>query len=669
MTPKTLAWLLTFAATAGVALADLTLHVAPHGDDRAAATAEAPLASPAAALQRVAEARAAGENTTIIILLHAGDYVLADSLKLKAAHGGSESGPTILTGPATGVARLLGGRKLIAWRPVPAGPMRDRLPKATVDCIRQVDLRAGGIDQTVGLAEAGFGSGRATRHAQLYIGSEPMPLAGYPNTGYLTIVRAIGKRQFAVDDDRPAGWARPQDAWAFGYWYHDWADGYRPVATYDKAMGVIELGGHRDPPYGTRAGQRFRFLNVPEELDAPGEWYVDRETGILYFHPPGDGDGAEAALSLLQPPLITIEGASFIQVRKLVGEFGCGGGVRIDGGQGIEIVGCVLRNLGSTAVAIDGGRDHRVEHCRMYNLDEDGVRLSGGDRKTLTPSGFVVDNCDIHHFGRWVRTYQPGVRMSGVGHVVRHCRIHDAPHAGILLSGNDHLIEFTEIDHVATDTGDVGAIYIGRDWSMRGNAVRHCHIHDVTGMGMGAMGVYNDDCASGMTVRGCVFRNVGRAMMIGGGRDNVAENNIFVDCNPALHLDARGLTWDLSNRDSSWRLEDKLKKWPYESPPWSRKYPELACIFEGNPWEPAGNRFVRNVVVGGKLMHVAGQAKPFLTMESNFTEGEAGFVDVGAGDFRLREGSPVWKLGFEPIPFERIGLRQADLDAACPPAE
>ena len=43
------------------------------------------------------------------------------------------------------------------------------------------------------------------------------------------------------------------------------------------------------PPYGLysfRKGQRFYFLNVLEELDQPGEWFLDRKTGVLYFWPP-----------------------------------------------------------------------------------------------------------------------------------------------------------------------------------------------------------------------------------------------------------------------------------------------------------------------------------------------------------------------------------------------
>ena len=103
-------------------------------------------------------------------------------------------------------------------------------------------------------------------------------------------------------------------------------------------------------------------------------------------------------------------------------------------------------------------------------------------------------------------------------------------------------IEFNEIHHVCLETGDVGAIYTGRDWTLRGNVIRHNFIHHTGGVGMGSMGIYLDDCVSGTQIYGNVFCKVHRAAFIGGGRDYKVENNIFVDCTPAVELDGRGLS-------------------------------------------------------------------------------------------------------------------------------
>lgn len=155
-----------------------------------------------------------------------------------------------------------------------------------------------------------------------------------------------------------------------------------------------------------------------------------------------------------------------------------------------------------------------------------------------------MENCDIHDYSRRERTYQPGVRLEGDGCRVTHNDIHDAPHQAISFSGNDHTIEFNDIRDVCQETSDAGAIYAMRDWAGRGNRVVCNYIHDVTGYeNKGANGVYLDDNFSSATIFGNVFRTVKRAIHLGGGRENLVENNLFVDCPHALHIDERGLGW------------------------------------------------------------------------------------------------------------------------------
>ena len=109
--------------------------------------------------------------------------------------------------------------------------------------------------------------------------------------------------------------------------------------------------------------------------------------------------------------------------------------------------------------------------------------------------------------------------------------------------------------------------------------------------------VYLDDCASGTLVYGNVFYRAGRAVMIGGGRDNTIENNIFVECPIAVHVDARGLGWAkfwFNGKDNT--LIDGLKAMHYKEPPYSTRYPQLVTLFEDpDTAVPKGNSIVRNV--------------------------------------------------------------------------
>ena len=234
------------------------------------------------------------------------------------------------------------------------------------------------------------------------------------------------------------------------------------------------------------------------------------------------------------------------------------------------------------------GRDSSVVGCDIYETGDGGITLGGGDRKTLTPAGLVADNNHIHHYGRWNRMYRPAVALGGVGNRATHNLIDNAPHQAIGFGGNDHLIEFNEIHSVCYESNDAGAIYAGRNWTMRGTVIRHNYLHDISGFeGRGCVGVYLDDQFCGTEICGNLFYKVTRAAMIGGGRDCTIANNIFVDCTPAMHVDARGLGWAAAGCDG---LKKGLEAVPYQEPLWAGRYPKLVHILDDEPMAPKGNR-------------------------------------------------------------------------------
>ena len=56
-------------------------------------------------------------------------------------------------------------------------------------------------------------------------------------------------------------------------------------------------------------------------------------------------------------------------------------------------------------------------------------------------------------------------------------------------------------------------------------------------------------------------------------------------------------------------------------------------------------------------MWMSKNAKGYLEMKDNVLDADPKFVDPAKGDYRLQSDSPALKLGFEPIPFDEIGLR------------
>jgi hypothetical protein len=364
---------------------------------------------------------------------------------------------------------------------------------------------------------------------------------------------------------------------------------------------------------------------------------------------------------------VEIAGASHVVFRGLLFEGTRNSLVTITGGAGVTVGGCRLRNAGGWGVFIDGGVHHAVRGCDIHEVGEGGVMLSGGDRPTLAAAGHVAENNHVHHYARLQRTYRPAVEVKGVGNAVLHNHIHHAPHNGILLNGNDHLIEFNRIHHVCQETGDVGAYYMGRDWTMRGTVVRHNHFADLTGPGrLGAMAVYLDDCASGITVVGNVFVRACREVLIGGGRDNLVENNLFIDGDPAVEVDARGLGWFAVTVVPGGWMRQRLDEMPWTTPLWTDRYPGLATLLDDQPEAPRRNVIRRNVAVGGVWKRIEPTAEVGTLLEDNLVDVDPRFVDATRGDYRLRADSPAWAIGFRPIPLERIGIVADDWRPAIP---
>jgi len=683
-TSAALAILLAAGTTACFASARLELFVATGGDDKGPGTRDKPFASLRGARDAIRRLKKSGRLPTgeLIVTVRGGLHQLTETFELTKEDSGTKQCPVTYRASPQEQVRIVGGQKVSGFRPVTDPAILNRLDPAAREKVVCVDLGANGIEDFGELRIRGFGQPSRPAHLELFFNGRPMTLARWPNVGFVKIVslpsgniaidgsgvsRGKKTKSFGYSGARPKRWKWPADIYLHGYWTYDWADIYTGIKSIDTRTGQV----FPEPiprGYGFRIGQRFYWLNILEELDRPGEWYLDRATGMLYFWPPEPVADGEALVSLLEAPLVTMTGTSHVRLVGMTFECARGDAIVIIAGADNMIGGCTIRNVGNAGVVISGGGANGVVGCDIYQTGEGGILLKGGNRKTLNPSGHYARNNHIHHFARWSRTYRPAVRIQGVGNVAAHNLIHDAPHTAILLSGNDHLVEFNEIHRVCLETGDVGAFYMGRDWTARGNIVRYNYFHHLGGVGLGSMAVYLDDCASGTTVFGNVFYKAGRAVLIGGGRDNLVENNIFVQCNPAVHVDDRGVGWAsrrIEGRQGSWDLYGKLEAVGGAKPPYATRYPKLAKILRDEPQAPKGNVVVRNVFHGGRWVDLRGVARELVVLRDNLIKVDPGFVNADKLDFRLRDDSPAFKKGFKRIPMQRIGLYKDEYRSAA----
>jgi hypothetical protein len=114
-------------------------------------------------------------------------------------------------------------------------------------------------------------------------------------------------------------------------------------------------------------------------------------------------------------------------------------------------------------------------------------------------------------------------------------------------------------------------------------------------------------------------------------------------------------------------MTQRLKAMPYTSELWRKRYPELVSILEDEPAAPKGNIVARNISYGGRWDEVSSDARPYTTFLDNCVDEDPLFAGAPPKTFHLRDDSPAYRVGFEPIPFERIGLYRDEYRAELPP--
>jgi len=679
------------------------VYVSPGGDDGGRGTRQDPfrtLEQARDAVRRIPAHRARK------VVLGEGIYRITGSLVL----GTEDSGETWEASKGTSV-RFMGGANLTDWQPVTEPGVLERLDRAARPHVVQCEL--------AGVGNLGTVQPQGGIRAELFFNHHYMTLARYPNGDWLRIADVPADAEykfqdkddpslvrhrgpFQYDGERPARWGQAPDIWIHGYWTYDWADEYEAVERLDLEKSLV----WPKPPYhgyGYTKDQRYYFLNILEELDEPGEWYLDRDAKRIYFWPPDTLDSAEITFPDLEQPMVVLEGASRVVLRGITFECTRAEAVVVKGGAGNEICGCVLRNVGRAAIDIRGGTGHAVRGCDIYETAATGVAVDGGDRATLAPGNHLVENCDIHHYARVQKTYQPAVSLNGAGNRMAHCYIHDAPHQGVAYSGNDHVIEYCEITRIAQETGDVGAIYTAMDWTYAGLIFRYNYFHGIHGPGnLGCFVIYPDLPCGGIHLYGNVFRDFDQGFHTNSGRGMLIENNIFTGCARTFRFNVWGQL-PMFQPGGAWQMTERLEKVKYDQPPYSTRYPFLARLAEdfaksdlAQRTIPRDNVIRRNITQGFQFLCLGAEAGlQDVKVESNLicnsmvmagsptgdghgntytcddnrirwilgasgnivSADEPGLVNPDADDFRVQRNSPARKLGFDPIPFDEIGLR------------
>ena len=477
----------------------------------------------------------------------------------------------------------------------------------------------------------------------------------------------------------------------------------------------------RSPGYAVIAfcaNNRFRVENVLEELARPGEWCLDSEDGVVYFRPPAELTEEAEVVAPVLSCLVFLGGASWITLSGLTLTETLGGDDPTRTNQegygfmfprpGLRYAGEALRMKFTEHCVIERNRFHAVGGNAVYLEGHNarniirrneighsgamGVCLAGRRDQGRHPIFNHIEHNDIHHCGS-INPYVAGVLLAlSDGNVITHNSIHHVPHHAICLGASGYgrnVIEYNEIRQTCLDIYDTGAINCWmedpddrceKDAQRSGHVIRYNLIADACGCSvdeegrivapcpMATSAIYLDNGSSNCFVYGNIVARAGRGITIHAGKNNIVENNVFIDCayliRYADYVSSRTprmagfLSGNRFCGNISYNTDpDALLMTFIPAAAWSERVvaeSDHNLFFHAGGcdyvlWEASGK------LGGGK------ETVPFadwqrLGYDTHSVLADPLFVDPEHDDYRLRPESPALKLGFRPIPIERIGV-------------
>ena len=462
-------------------------YVSPSGDDANPGT----LAKPFATLQRAQQSARVKHGE---VFLRGGTYYLPETLVFTAEDSGTKNAPVVFQNYPDEKPVISGGIRLehLDWQPYTNGIFQANVP---------ADLQT----------------------EEIFINGERQVLARYPNFNP-NAQYFDGFAPDAISPQRAARWADP----AGGY-YHAmhpalWGD-FTWRITGKETNGEVKLEGGWQNNRGAAAHRQIRFVeNIFEELDAPGEWFLNSKTHTLYFYPPADVDLKKAVVEATrlrtlvefrgneEHPVkwIALRGLVFRQAARTVmdtrepllrsdwaiyrggaiffnGAEDCaledsfidqvgGNGVFVNNyNRRVAIRGTQIAKAGASGICFVG--DPQAARSPLFNYNQthklEEIDRTPGPKSDNYPADCLVDNCLIHLTGR-VEKQTAGVEIDLARNItVRHCSIYDVPRAGINIGDGcwgGHVIEYCDIFDTVKETGDHGAFNSwGRDRFWRPN--------------------------------------------------------------------------------------------------------------------------------------------------------------------------------------------------------
>ena len=680
----------------------LILYVATDGDDKNEGTIDKPLKSLEGAQMKIREIKKTSglPEGGIVVYFRGGTYRFEKGLTFTNEDSGTENARITYRNYPDEKVDFVGAATL-SWddfEKVTDEKVLSKIVEADArDHIYAADLKALGFKNLQAPTWPGsysyysdimrhltpkYGIQKPTSKAsELIINGKTMTLARYPNDGFMTIKTVIEAglptrvyqntpaeeagnldappTEIEVADKRILEWEGVKGAIMYGNFSLSWVTQATEMGSINKKTNSIVA---KYPMlYPSVEGQLFYVYNLIEELDMPGEYYIDIDKGILYLYEPEE-EVTEVAYTTLEDIMILLDGANYLTFKNINMKYMRNRAFQFSNNHDCELIGAEVSFTSNTFATYVFGSNNKVLDC-WYHDNDGGVEVAGGDRPTLTRSNNLLENSKFERNDRLTTTYSPGVSFSGCGNIVRHCEISEAQHTLVILSGNYQEISYCDVYNACKNSDDAGAMYSLRDVTQRGNKVYYNYVHDIGGgLGMGGNGNHGrfwDDWWSAADVVGNVFADIpdGAAVMCAGSY-NVMDNNMVIDCKESFRLTR---SFNYGQTDQFGIFQQNAAKVPYKSELWMNAFPGIEnCIDEEG--KPFMNNYIvatDNLLVNAPLPRTSEEIAKTATVENNVVYSkDPGFYDMENKNYLLKEDSEVFEKipDFDPIPFTRIGM-------------
>lgn len=558
-------------------------------------------------------------------------------------------------------------------------------------------------------------------YTKLYIDDKEQQIAQWPNgDNNYEVFQTVDAG--GLGDDAPGGtfsytankrsWADASDGVCLGYFGYDYRREAVKIASVDEENSEITLAHGTD--FGLQnkydMSKRFKVYNILEELDSPGEWYIDRDTEMLYYYPTEDFSDAEMELAVGEDYMFDLKNAANVTFSGISFKNTCGGimsGYHSKNNkiENIVVDSCDFENIGKIAMLFNTydnadfydsdsfrnriGNIHnvRISNNIFYNMYNAAVEIYSGDIETTTAHGLVMYNNYVNQPNPYTLSKNAFATVGAVGAEIRNNLFHNTPFHVLGASGSENKITYNEVVSTVRDTTDSGSFYAGRTVMHRNNEYAYNFFYKTNPESEILMprvhnrAIYFDDGYSG----GIVHHNIaadGDKSFFTSGSGTKYSDNISVDCKNALMISNE---WKGINRYSTLMefrdygkvLTDEERANPEsvavneavkaKTAAFLTKFPEIVSEYETasaiNYASVVGNSAAGNLAVGGKNPedHADALMKQYNTYENNInTDDYSVFVNPEKLDFRVKKDSAVYKknpnLLSEDFDLSSIGL-------------